>query len=142
MTTILLLIFILTPIIEVACIIAVGNVIGIAATITLIILTAVFGVKLLKQESIKSFFSIKNRLNNKEIPEKEIIEVFLIAISGIFLITPGFITDILGLACLIEQSRKIIAENIFETLKDRITTKFIHEKGEVIQGVFKDTTKD
>ena len=142
MTTILLLIFILTPIIQVACIIAVGNIIGITATISLIILTAILGVKLLKQESIKSFFSIKNRLNNREIPEKEIIEIFLIAVSGVFLITPGFITDILGLACLIEQSRKVIAEHIFENLKDRIKTKFIHEEGEVIQGVFEDTTKD
>lgn len=78
-------------------------------TITLVMLTAVIGVALLKRQGLQTLTRGVGRLNSGEIPAMEMAEGILLAIAGALLITPGFVTDFVGFLLLFPPSRKAIA---------------------------------
>lgn len=102
--------FAIATLIEIYTIIQVGEVIGGFNTILLIILTAFAGSFLVKHQGIATLTSAQHKINSGEIPANEMLSGVVIFIAGILLLTPGFITDIIGLLGLIPQVRnKIIA---------------------------------
>jgi UPF0716 protein FxsA len=101
----LLLPFIVFPIIELVILIEVGSVIGALPTIGLVLLTAVIGAALLRQQGLATLLRANQRMQSGEIPAREVCEGFVIAIGGALLLTPGFVTDSIGLLCLLPGSR-------------------------------------
>lgn len=99
-------IFIITTLIEIYTIIQVGEVIGGLMTILLIILTAGIGSFLIKQQGINTIQSAQLQMSRGIPPAVEMIEGVVIIISGIFLLTPGFITDFIGILGLIPFFRQ------------------------------------
>ena len=86
-------------------------------TIGLVMLTAVIGVALLKQQGFATLTRGVGRLNRGEIPAREMAEGILLAIAGAFLITPGFITDTVGFTLLFPPSRKLIATYLLSRVR-------------------------
>jgi UPF0716 protein FxsA len=111
---IVLLIVLIVPFAEIYLLLAVGSIIGPFPTIVLVVFTAVLGTWLLRQQGFATFRRFQESLARGEIPAYEMIEGPLILLGGALLLTPGFITDILGLACLIPSLRKKIAQYIIE----------------------------
>jgi UPF0716 protein FxsA len=111
---ILLLIVLIIPFAEIYLLLGVGSIIGAFPTILLVVFTAVLGAFLLRQQGFATFRRFQDSLARGEIPAYEMIEGPLILVGGALLLTPGFITDILGLACLIPATRKKIAQYIIE----------------------------
>ena len=72
-------------------------------------LTAVLGVSLIRQQGLSTLTKGIRRLNQAEIPAAEIIEGVLLAVAGAFLITPGFLTDFIGFMIIIPMIRRITA---------------------------------
>lgn len=103
------LLFILMPIVEIAVLLNVGSVIGWIPTILIVILTAVIGTWMLRQQGLATMMSARNRIQSGEMPTQEIAEGMLLLFGGALLLTPGFVTDAIGFACLIPPSRKLIA---------------------------------
>lgn len=97
--------FIVMPIAEMAVLIQVGSVIGVLPTIGLVLLTAVIGAALLKQQGLATLTRANQRLNSGELPAKEVAEGLILAVGGALLLTPGFITDTVGFLCLIPGTR-------------------------------------
>ncbi len=97
--------FIVMPILEMAVLIKVGSVIGVFPTIGLVLLTAVIGAALLKQQGLATLTRANQRLNSGELPAREVAEGLIVAVGGVLLLTPGFITDTIGLLCLIPGTR-------------------------------------
>lgn len=104
-----LFLFIIVPIAEMAVLIKVGGMIGIFNTIGLVLLTAVVGAWLLRQQGLATLLRANQRLSSGELPAKEVAEGLILAVGGALLLTPGFITDTVGFLCLIPGSRHWLA---------------------------------
>ncbi|MGR8979282.1 MAG: FxsA family protein [Gammaproteobacteria bacterium] len=110
----LFLLFLTIPFAEIYILLAVGGIIGPLPTIFLVVLTAVVGAWLLRQQGFATFQRFQASLAQGVIPAYEMIEGPILLVGGALLLTPGFITDILGFACLIPQLRKKIAQYVIE----------------------------
>ncbi|MDX1754710.1 MAG: FxsA family protein [Marinobacter sp.] len=111
-----LLLFIILPIVEMAILIKVGTVIGALNTIGLVLLTAVIGAALLRQQGFATLLRANERLNSGELPAKEVAEGLILAVGGALLLTPGFVTDAVGFLCLLPGSRHWLAAQALKKL--------------------------
>lgn len=107
-----LLVFFLTPIIEMYLLIEVGGYIGAWPTIGLVMITAVIGVALLRIQGLATLTRGVGRLNQGELPAREMVEGLLLAVAGALLLTPGFVTDFVGFLLLAPPTRLLIAERV------------------------------
>ena len=104
----LLLIIIGLPILEIALMIKIGQQIGAFYTILIIFFTAIVGIYYAKIEGLNTIKAGMVNLYKNKIPFYEILSGASIAIAAFLLISPGFISDTVGLLFLIPFSRKII----------------------------------
>jgi len=110
MLSILILLFIFVPIIELGLLIEIGQYIGTWYTILLVITTGIAGAILTKLEGLRVWHSLQNDLRQFRMPTDRIIDGALILIGGAFLLTPGIITDVLGFLLVIPFTRLIFRE--------------------------------
>jgi len=89
----LFIIFVIVPIIEIALFIQAGDWFGLAPTLAMIVLTAIIGVSLLRQQGLSTLYKAQQKMNHGEIPAMEMVEGIMLAVAGALLITPGFFTD-------------------------------------------------
>ncbi len=111
---ILFLVVLIVPFIEIYLLIQVGGIIGAFPTIILVVLTALLGAGLLRQQGLATFQRFQASLAQGEVPAYEMIEGPIILLGGVLLLTPGFLTDMLGIACLIPSLRRRIAQYVLE----------------------------
>lgn len=108
----LFLLFVLMPIIEIAVLIKVGGAIGGWTTIGIVILTAVIGTFMLRQQGMATLNRAQMRMQQGEMPAQQMIEGLLLLVGGVLLLTPGFITDFFGFCTLIPISRQFLANQL------------------------------
>jgi UPF0716 protein FxsA len=92
----ILLLLIAVPLSELFILIKIGHIIGAFPTIMLALLTAGLGAFLVRREGVSVLAKINSSFQNREAPAVAVLEAFFLLISGLFLLTPGFITDIIG----------------------------------------------
>lgn len=109
MFRLLLILFLTVPVIEIILLFKVGDAIGAWWTILLIILTAVIGANLLRQQGLATFQRFQSCLQRGELPAVTMIEGVLLLMAGAFLLTPGFFTDTMGFLLLIFPLRHYLA---------------------------------
>lgn len=95
------LFFILIPFVEISLLISVSHEVGLFVTVSLVLSTVIVGIFFLKKQGLKTLFRAREKIYVGEIPAIEMIEAIIISISGILLIIPGFITDLLGFIGLV-----------------------------------------
>ncbi|HET8815719.1 MAG TPA: FxsA family protein [Solirubrobacterales bacterium] len=103
----LIILFIVVPILELYVIIQVGQLIGVVPTLVLLLADALLGSLLLKHQGRGAWRRFNEALAARRFPGKEVVDGVLIVIGGTLLLTPGFLTDILGLFLLIPPTRAI-----------------------------------
>ena len=103
------ILFFLIPIIEMYLLIEVAQEIDILPTVGLVLLTATVGIFLLKRQGFATLARGVSRLNRGELPAVEMVEGLLLAVSGAFLITPGFFTDSIGFILIFHPTRRLAA---------------------------------
>jgi len=101
--------FILVPIAEIAVFIEVGGVIGLWATIGIVILTAIVGTSLLRSQGLAAFGRAQTAMSEGRLPVEEVIHGFCLVIAGALLLTPGFLTDIAGFLLFVPPVRLVLA---------------------------------
>lgn len=111
-----LFLFIIMPVAEMAVLIQVGGMIGVLNTVGLVLLTAVIGAWLLRQQGLATLLKANQRLNSGELPAREVAEGLILAVGGALLLTPGFITDTVGFLCLIPGSRHWLAAQVLKRM--------------------------
>lgn len=104
----LIALFIIVPIIELWAIITVGGIIGVGPTIALLLLDSLLGAFLLRHQGRLSWTRFRQALSRGRVPATETADGGLVIFGGALLLTPGFVTDILGLLLLIPGTRAII----------------------------------
>jgi len=112
----LLLLFIVMPVLEMWLLISVGTQIGALPTIGLVLLTAVVGAGLLREQGFATLWRGRQKLQEGQLPTTEIAEGFILAVSGALLLTPGFFTDVIGFAGLIPVIRVLFAKRIMKNM--------------------------
>lgn len=115
---ILLFLFIAVPVTEISLLIKVGGAIGPLNTIGFVILTAVLGAYLVRQQGFATINKLQQETNAGRVPAMQIAEGVALLFAGAVLMTPGFITDALGFAILIPPIRQAFiawaAKNLFK----------------------------
>ncbi|NOQ15021.1 MAG: exlusion protein FxsA [Methyloprofundus sp.] len=111
---IVFLVFLIVPFIEIYLLLQIGGIVGVFPTIALVVLTAIIGVGLLRQQGMATWQRFQDNLQKGEIPAYEMVEGPILLVGGALLLTPGFFTDVIGFACLIPPVRKKIAQYIIE----------------------------
>ena len=101
----LFLAFTLVPFIEIYLLIKIGAQVGAFNTILIVILTGLLGASLARREGIKTMTKVRDSLNRGDLPAEEMLDAMLIFVAGVVLLTPGFITDLSGLALLVPKTR-------------------------------------
>jgi UPF0716 protein FxsA len=120
---ILLLIFVLIPVMELSVLIRVGEALGAWTTVGLVLFTAVVGVSLVRSQGLSTLMSVQQKLNRGEAPGQEIVEGMMLAMAGVLLVIPGFITDFIGLLMLTPLTRKPMAALLFKRLQLRVVSQ-------------------
>lgn len=108
----LLLAFVLVPVIEIYLLIRVGQWLGAWPTIGIILATALAGAWLLRQQGLATLARGRLKLQEGVLPTREMVEGLLLATGGALLLTPGFMTDLVGLLCLLPWSRRWLARSV------------------------------
>jgi UPF0716 protein FxsA len=101
----LVILFVLVPIAEIYVIIQVGQAIGALWTVLILIVDSLIGARLLSWHGRRAWAAFQSALTEGRIPHREVLDGVLIILGGAFLLTPGFITDAVGLLLLIPPTR-------------------------------------
>jgi len=143
--------FVIMTLLEIYVLVSVGESIGGFSTILLVVITALVGSTLLKQQGWSTMAKAQNAMANGQTPAFEMLEGVVILISGVLLLTPGFITDTIGLLGLMPFSRAYFIDNMLKKNAQKIFTKnsttFTHksqnqkesgadQKNETLEGEF------
>jgi UPF0716 protein FxsA len=105
---VLALLFLVVPIVELYVIIQVAQAIGVLDTLGLLILDSILGGWLMKREGLGVLRRLQAKLDSGELPSTELVDGFLILFGGALMLTPGFVTDLLGMALLLKPVRAIV----------------------------------
>nr|WP_263325449.1 FxsA family protein [Neobacillus sp. Marseille-Q6967] len=124
----LALLIIVIPAIDIGVLLLSGKTFGFFPTIVLIILTGVIGAYLAKKEGIQTFRRAQEQLAYGQIPGESVLDGICIIIGGTLLLTPGFVTDLLGFLLLFPPSRKpfkLLMKNILRRKIEKGNIKII-----------------
>lgn len=105
----LFLVFVAVSLLEIFVFIQVGSIFGPWVTISLVILTALIGSALVRSQGIQLIQELQQRLAQGEMPGLQLVEGIMLLMTGVLLVTPGFVTDFCGLLLLQPAIRKSMA---------------------------------
>ena len=118
----LFLLFTIIPIAELYLLIKIGGIIGAFNTILVILLTATVGAYLAKSQGLIVFTRIQDAMAEGRPPGDELLHGLFILIGGFTLLTPGFLTDLLGLSMLAPPIREIYIQIAKRIIRNKIET--------------------
>jgi UPF0716 protein FxsA len=116
----LVAIFIVVPLVELYVILKVGDAIGAVWTILLLAADSVIGSLLLRAQGRSVWRRFNEALATGRMPHREVLDGVLVIFGGAFLITPGFITDIVGLLLLLPPTRALVRRQLVRRLGQRV----------------------
>jgi UPF0716 protein FxsA len=117
--------FILLPLAELYVILKVGDAIGVVWTILLLAADSILGAALLRSQGRAVWRRFNEALATGRMPHREVQDGVLVIFGGAFLITPGFITDIIGLLLLLPPTRAMIRRFGVRTLRRRMELRVV-----------------
>ncbi|MGV8954927.1 MAG: FxsA family protein [Cypionkella sp.] len=104
--------FLLLPIIEIALFIKVGQTIGLWPTLALVITAALLGGALLRQQGLSVLMQLRGNVAAGKMPAQSIADAALIGVAAVFLVLPGFLSDVVGLSLLVPPIRHWIYKTL------------------------------
>lgn len=111
--------FIGVPLIEIALFIQLGGAIGILWTLFIVVITAILGTWLVRQQGIRAIRELQGSFSQLRDPTEPLAHGAMILFSGALLLTPGFFTDTIGFLLLVPQVRSAV----FRFLRSRVTVQ-------------------
>ena len=125
----LILLFTIVPIVELYLLIQLGQAIGALATIGIVLVTGVVGAFLARREGFAIWTKIQEQLAQGLFPADKMIDGLMVFGAGVVLVTPGLITDVIGLLFLFPPTRRPIRNWIAKRLKGMATHRETHIYG-------------
>jgi UPF0716 protein FxsA len=116
----LVILFILVPIAELAVIIQVGQQIGVVWTVAILVADSILGSLLMRSQGRAAWRRFNVTLQAGRPPAREVLDGILVIFGGALLLTPGFITDIFGIAFLLPPTRAVVRRLLVRRFADRM----------------------
>ena len=116
----LAVVFIVVPLAELYVILKVGDAIGILWTVVLLAADSVLGSALLRSQGRAVWRRFNHELERGSMPHREVIDGVLVIFGAAFLITPGFLTDIVGVLFLLPPTRSVIRRLVARRIGRRV----------------------
>ncbi len=120
MALLLVFLFIVVPIAELYVLIQIGQAIGVPYTIALLILDSILGAALMRSQGRTAWMRFNRALAEGRVPAREVMDGALVIFGGALLLTPGFLTDILGLILLLPPTRAVVRTVLLRRFAGRI----------------------
>ncbi|HPQ39505.1 MAG TPA: FxsA family protein [bacterium] len=116
----LIILFIGLPLLELLVLLKIGELWGAELTILLVLTTGIAGAFLAKSQGISVWNKIHRELSQGRIPGDELLDGLMIFTGGITLLTPGLITDTIGLCLLIPPTRSVIKLRLKDYFRKKV----------------------
>ena len=130
----LVLIFIVVPLAELYVILKVSDSIGVIPTLLILVADSLIGSFLLKAQGRAVWKRFNDAMREGRIPHREVIDGVLVIFGGAFLITPGFLTDIVGLLLLLPPTRSFFRKLVVSRLGGRVMLAGVDAAGRRVAG--------
>jgi len=117
---VLALLFVVLPVAEIYVLIRIGHVIGAWWTILLLLADGALGSWLVKREGSKAWRALRVALEEHRVPARELADGALVLVGGTLLITPGFLSDVAGLVCVVPLTRPVARRVLTGVLARRL----------------------
>lgn len=125
MCGVLAVLFIAVPAVELWVLLRVGALIGAGPTLLIIAATAIFGAALAKRQGLSAIRQLQASLAEGRQVGNSMVEAALVLVAGVLMMTPGFITDAIGLALLIPPVRALAGRGIVRRLAAGMSTRVV-----------------
>ncbi|MFN3596758.1 MAG: FxsA family protein [Rubricoccaceae bacterium] len=125
MTRWLFVLFLVVPLLDLSVLVTLGGRLGFWPTVGLVVATALLGAWLARREGLAAVRRVQARLAAGALPGPELIDGLIILFSGALLLTPGFLTDFVGLLGLLPPSRALLRARIGAGLQAGVRTGHI-----------------
>lgn len=119
----LVVLFVVVPIVELAVIIQVGQALGVVETLLLMVVVSVVGAWLVKREGIGVWRRAQRQLDTGVMPGRELVDGVLIMVAGALLLLPGFVSDCLGILLLLPPVRALVRGLVIRRLRTRVVAQ-------------------
>ena len=120
MALLLFVLFIVVPIAELYVLIQIGQAIGVLPTIALLIADSVLGAALMRAQGRAAWLRFNAALAEGRVPGREVMDGALVIFGGALLLTPGFLSDFLGLILLLPPTRALVRGILVKRFADRL----------------------
>ncbi|AKT32183.1 FxsA family protein [Pseudomonas syringae pv. actinidiae] len=114
-----LLLFLLFPVLELFLLVRVGMSIGFLWTFLLVVATSMLGLFVMRVAGFATALRARESLARGELPAQEMLEGLMVAVGGGLLLLPGFISDILGVICLLPITRRLLISKVRRRAEDQ-----------------------
>jgi len=118
----LIALFIGLPLLEFTLLIEVGTRIGALPTLAVIVVTGVLGASLARSQGLAIWSRLQSEMGAGRAPTETMLEGVMVLLAGLVLLTPGFLTDIAGLLCLMPFTRRPLLIWLRRTLKKGVAS--------------------
>ena len=127
----LIALFIVVPLAELYVILQVGEAIGAVWTVLLLAADSVLGSLLLRSQGRVVWRRFNEALAAGRMPHREVQDGVAVVFGGAFLITPGFITDVVGLLLLLPPTRAVIRRLAMRVISRRVSMRVAASGGPI-----------
>jgi UPF0716 protein FxsA len=104
----LLALFVIVPLVELYVIIQVGQAIGALPTIAILLADSILGAMLWRSQGRAAWRRFNAAIAEARVPGREVLDGVLVVFGGALLLTPGFVTDVLGVLLLLPPTRALM----------------------------------
>jgi UPF0716 protein FxsA len=113
----LFLLFVGLPLVELGLLVEIGRWLGLLPTLAIVLTTGAVGAALARHEGFHVWLDIQHELQQGRMPVANMLDGFMILMGGVLLLTPGLITDLLGLSLLLPVSRRFYKNRLRRRLE-------------------------
>ncbi|MDH5589923.1 MAG: FxsA family protein [Gemmatimonadota bacterium] len=122
----LLIFFVVVPVVELLLLIRMGQVVGLWPTLLLVLGTGAAGAALARREGTRTFLAFQREMAEGRVPGRPIMDGISILVGGAFLLTPGVLTDLVGLSLLLPVTRRAIQRAVIGRIEAGLRSGSIH----------------
>lgn len=128
----LLWILVIIPAIEIWVLIQIGGEIGALPTLALLVVAFIVGVNLIRYQGVATLMNVRRQMQKGEAPGRAVADGMIRGVAGVFLIIPGFISDIIAVLLLIPPVRHLLLARWLRKFRDKRAYRGNIYEGETI----------
>ncbi len=125
MALLLVLLFVVAPLVELAVFVQVTQWIGIVNTLALLLIVSIGGVLIVRHQGLGVARRVRDQVRAGNLPAADLVDGLLILIAGILLIVPGFVSDTVGLLLLLPPTRAFVRGRLQKRYSVRIASRVV-----------------